>query len=228
MSKQAAIYHYSLGDNSHPWVSKNAIKRLEHFAESEGYHIVKKYQDYTRLRSEQVEFDHFLSESGNFDAVFVQDLKQLGRTTTKCISVINNLVTTGLTVYTLKNGCFRCTSTSIFEEPLKVASYFNCSVGSTQDCAHIIALQNDIFRLYVKKKTKWEIIDQYSDMSERQNKGEQPDLERLTLNRDKYDLVLVQSLNDLHERTSTFTMIWEALKIDIYSVKSGLLKYERR
>ena len=46
--------------------------------------------------------------------------------------------------------------------------------------------------------------------------------------RDKYDILLVHNLNDIHWRTANFFRIREQLHMDIYSLQEGLLKYRMR
>ena len=92
----------------------------------------------------------------------------------------------------------------------------------------IIQVQDDIFKLFVRNKTKWTIIDQYFDVSERQVDGEQTELQKLIANRDKYDLILVHTLNEVHWRTAKFCKIREKLKLDIYTLQEGYLKYNTR
>ena len=71
----------------------------------------------------------------------------------------------------------------------------------------------------------WKITDQFSDMTLHQRDGEQHELQKLIANRDKYDLLLVQNLNDIHWRTSNFCRIREALELDIYSLQDGYLEF---
>ena len=91
----------------------------------------------------------------------------------------------------------------------------------------IIPVQNDILTLYARKKTNWTVVDQYFDESEHQNSGEQKQLMNLLENRNKYNLLLIHNLNDIHWRTANFCKIREQLKIDIYSLQEGFLKYDK-
>ena len=74
-------------------------------------------------------------------------------------------------------------------------------------------------------KTNWTVVDQYFDESERQKDGEQTELMRFLQNKDKYDLLLVHNLNDIHWRTANFCKIREQHQLDIYSLQEGFLKY---
>ena len=60
-----------------------------------------------------------------------------------------------------------------------------------------------------------------------QKDGEQIHLQELIQNKDKYDLLLVHNLNDVHWRTSNFCKVREQLHLDIYSLQEGFLKYRR-
>ena len=90
-----------------------------------------------------------------------------------------------------------------------------------------VLVNNDILKLFANKKTRWTVIDQYFDYSEHQNDGEQKQLMELIKNKDKYDLLLVHNLNDVHWRTANFCEIREQLQLDIYSLQEGFLKYRR-
>ena len=91
----------------------------------------------------------------------------------------------------------------------------------------VIAVKNDIFTLFTNKKTEWTVVDQYFDESLHQKDGEQKQLMELIQNRDKYDLLLVHNLNDVHWRTANFCKIREQLHLDIYSLQEGFLKYRK-
>ncbi len=223
--KQAAIYHFSAGMNLHPGVTNNKIHTLRNYALNCGYDVTQIYRDYSRLRIEQDNLQLFLAECSKYDALFVQDLNHLSRTTTKSMSIVTKLVNMGLRVYTLNNGSFGATD-DLLQTPLNVATYYNCSItkGNPEP---VININNEIFQLFASKKTNWKIIDQYADASERQSAGEQPNLINLINNKQKYNLLLVHNLNDVHERTSTFLHIREKLATDIYSIADGLLPYRK-
>ena len=91
----------------------------------------------------------------------------------------------------------------------------------------VIPVKNDILTLYSNKKTKWSVVDQYFDESLHQNDGEQKQLMELIKNRDKYNLLLVHNMNDIHWRTANFCKVREQLQIDIYSLQEGFLAYRR-
>ena len=91
----------------------------------------------------------------------------------------------------------------------------------------VIPVRNDIFTLFTSKKTNWTVLDQYSDESLHQKDCEQIQMKELIANRDKYDLLLVHNLNDVHWRTANFCKIREQLQLDIYSLQEGFLKYRR-
>ncbi len=223
---KAAIYHYSVGQNLHPGFTNNRIKVIEDYARSQGYDDIETYRDSSRVRKGQVEFKRFMSEYEKYEALFIQDLSQLSQTSMRCMSINKQLVDSGLTVFTLRNGIF-CNEEDVTNKALKIATYYNCSAPQTEDPEQVISMQQEIFELFVRKKTKWHIVDSFTDTSERQNKGEQPGFQRLIENKDNYDMVLVQNVNDIHERTATFANLREELQLDIYSLRDGLIKYRK-
>ncbi len=224
--KPAAIYLYTRGNELHPGMVKNRIKFMEKSVKDHGLDVGKIYLDHSRNRYQQSELDIFLSESTLYSMLFIHDFKQLSQTTTRCIKTIQELSRNGVSTYSLKDGlCIP--SPAPFNKKMKVATYYNCSAIKTKNHEPIIQLQNEIFRFFVQYKTSWDILDQYADNSERQNKGEQKQLEELIQKKDNYDLILVSSLNDIHDRTSTFSNLRNCLKKDIYSMNDSFLEFRK-
>ena len=143
----------------------------------------------------------------------------------KCMSLMQELRKKNIPIYTIDNGSFSWEEVP-FDKPLKVATYC-CRFGTPNEMKEIIPVHNDIFTLFTTKKTNWTIVDQYFDESENQNDGEQIELMKLLQNKDKYDLILVHNLNDVHWRTANFCKIREQHQLDIYSLQEGFLKYRK-
>lgn len=131
----------------------------------------------------------------------------------------------GIQVHSIENGYFSWEEAP-FDKPLQVATYC-CRFGTPNEMKQIIPVNNDILKLFSNKKTNWTVVDQYFDESERQNDGEQKQLMELIKNKDKYDLLLVHNLNDVHWRTADFCKVREQLSLDIYSLQEGFLKYNK-
>ena len=131
----------------------------------------------------------------------------------------------GLQIYSIENGIFTWADAP-FDKPLWVATY-TCHFGTPNEMKEVIPVRNDIFTLFTSKKTNWTVLDQYSDESLHQKDCEQIQMKELIANRDKYDLLLVHNLNDVHWRTANFCKIREQLQLDIYSLQEGFLKYRR-
>ena len=141
------------------------------------------------------------------------------------MSIMKELRNKGLNIFTLVNGCFLWEDSPL-EEPRRVVTYTS-HYGSLNEMEEIIPVKNDIFKLFINKETSWILADQYYDKTLRQRDGEQIQLLKMLANKDKYDLLLVHNLNDLHWRTANFCKIRENLGIDIYSLKEGFLKYRK-
>ena len=142
----------------------------------------------------------------------------------KCMSVMKELRDKGVQVHSLENGSFSWDEAP-FDKPLRVATY-TCRFGEPNELKQIIPVQNDILKLFTDKKTQWTVIDQYSDERKTRHDAEQIELHRLIENRDKYDILLVHNLNDVHWRTANFCKIREQLHLDIYSLQEGFLQYK--
>ena len=141
------------------------------------------------------------------------------------MSIMQDLRKKGLRIYTPTNGIF-IWEDSPLKDHLRVATY-TCHFGSADEMKAVIPVKNDILRLFIDKETSWILTDQYFDKSLRQRDGEQVQLMKLLDNKDKYDLLLVHDLNDVHWRTANFCKIRELLGKDIYSLKEGFLKYRK-
>ncbi len=220
---KAAIYHFTDVSEKRPRIYQEQLKRLEEFATSQGFTVTEIFCDKSLLRSEHSEFDRFLSNPEQFDVLVTKDFYHISKNTMKCMSVMQELRAKDIQIYTLENGSFSW-EYAPFDKPLRVATYC-CRFGTPNEMKKIIPVQNDILRLFTNKKTKWTVMDQYFDESEHQNDGEQVQLMELIKNRDKYDLILVHNLNDVHWRTANFCKIREQLHLDIYSLQEGFLKY---
>ena len=225
MNLKAAIYHFTDKSTQRPKICRDQLKALEEYAISVGFEVADIYCDKSLKRSERIEFDRFLANSGQYDALFTKDFSHIAINTGKCLSIMQQLRDNGLQIYSIENGAFIWGDVP-FDEPLRVATY-TCHFGTPNEMKEVIPVKNDIFTLFTDKKTKWTVIDQYYDQSLRQKDSEQIQVKELIKNRDKYDLLLVHNLNDVHWRTAAFCRIREQLQLDIYSLQEGFLKYRR-
>jgi DNA invertase Pin-like site-specific DNA recombinase len=227
MSKKAAIYHFTNESKQRPRIYQKQLNILKYFAESLGFEVsaTDVYCDMSLKRCERTEFDRFLENCEQYDALITKDFYHISKNTMQAMSLMKELRDKGVQIYTIENGHFSWDEAP-FEKPLRVATYC-CRFGTKMEMHEIIPVQNDILRLFSKKKTNWTVIDQYFDESFHQNDGEQPDLMKLLANKDKYDLLLVHNLNDVHWRTANFCKIREHLQLDIYSLQEGYLHFQK-
>lgn len=225
MSNVAAIYHFTDGSEKRPIVKQKQLNILEQFAISQGFSVGEIYCDRSLLKCEQSEFDRFMSNADRYDVLITKDFYHISKNTMKCMSIMKELRDKGIQVLSLENGSFFWEEAP-YDKPLRVATYC-CRFGTPNEMKQIIPVQNDILKLFTNKKTQWTVIDQYFDESEHQNDGEQIRLMELIKNKDRYDLILVHNLNDVHWRTANFCKVREQLHLDIYSLQEGFLKYNK-
>lgn len=223
MSNVAAIYHFTDGSEKRPIVNEKQLNILEQFALSQGFSLGEIYCDKSLLKCEQAEFNRFLSDIDKYDVLITKDFYHISKNTMKCMSVMKELRDKGVQVHSIENGNFSWEEAP-FNKPLRVATYC-CRFGTPNEMKQIIPVNNDILKLFTNKKTKWTVVDQYFDESEHQKDKEQIQLMKLIENKDKYDLILVHNLNDIHWRTANFCKVREQLHLDIYSLQEGFLKY---
>ena len=226
MPKKAVIYHFTDKSEKRPVTYRKQLKVLKEYAESVGFVVIDTYCDMSLKRSERTEFDRFLANSQQYDALIAKDFYHIAKNTGKCMDIMKKLRDNGLQIYTIENGIFTWEDAP-FDKPLRVATYTR-HYGTPNEMKEVIPVQNDIFTLFANKKTNWTVLDQYYDESIMQNNSEQIQIKELIANREKYDLLLVHNLNDVHWRTANFCRIREQLQLDIYSLQEGFLKYRRR
>lgn len=223
--KKAAIYHFTAGSEKRPIVYQKQLHILEEFAQSLGYTVAEIFCDMSLVWSEHTEFGRFLSCADQFDALITKDFYHISKNTMQCMRTMQDLLQKGIPVHSIENGTFTFEDIP-FTDPLKVVTY-TTHWGEPNELKQVISVKNDIMKLFTDKKTPWILTDQYYDETERQRDGEQVHLQEMILNKDKYDLLLVHNLNDIHWRTANFCKIREALQLDIYSLQEGFLKYRR-
>ena len=225
MKRKAAIYHFTNESKQRPKIYRDQLEALREYATSVGLDVADIYCDMSLKRSERTEFDRFLENSDQYDALVTKDFYHIAKNTGKCLSVMQQLRDNGLQIYSIENGIFTWEDAP-FDKPLRVATY-TCHFGTSNEMKEVIPVSNEIFTLFTSKKTNWTVLDQYSDESLHQKDCEQIQMKELIANRDRYDLLLVHNLNDVHWRTANFCKIREQLQLDIYSLQEGFLKYRR-
>lgn len=222
---KAAIYHFTDGSKKRPIVNQKQLNILKQYAISQGFSVSDIYCDKSLLKCEQSEFDRLMADIDKYDALITKDFYHISKNTMKCMSVMKKLRDKGIQIHSIENGRFSWEEAP-FDKTLRVATYC-CRFGTPNEIKEIISVHNDILKLFTDKKTQWTVIDQYFDESEHQLDNEQIQLMKLIKNKDKYDLLLVHNLNDIHWRTANFCKIREQLHLDIYSMQEGFLKYNK-
>ena len=225
MRPKAAIYHFTDESKQRPKIYKDQLKSLEGYARSMGFDVADIYCDMSLKRSEQTEFDRFLANASQYGVLVTKDLYHIAKNTGKCLGIMQQLRDSGLQIYSIENGIFAWEDTP-FDKSLRVATYTS-HFGKPNETKEIIPVRNDVLTLFANKKTNWKVLDQYYDESLYQKDCEQKQMKELIANKDKYDMILVHNLNDIHWRTANFCKIREQLQLDIYSLQEGLLKYRR-
>lgn len=225
MSPKAVIYHFTDGSEKRPIIYETQIKALGEFAESKGFEVAAVFCDKSLRRCDRKEFDRLTETCGQYDALIVKDFYHLSKNTKKCMEIMKSFRDKGVGIYSVENGSF-VFEEEPFKQALKVVTY-NSRFGKADPQKQLISVQNDTMKLFTKLKTNWSIIDQFFDEGLHQNDGEQINLQKMIKQKDNYDLLLVQNLNDVHWRTANFCKIREALQMDIYSLQDGFLKYRR-
>lgn len=220
-----AIYHFTDKSEKRPIVYQKQIKELEEFAEKIGVDVEKIYCDFSLKVRDRTQFDAFLAESYLYSALITKDFYHLSKNTMACMKLMKELSENGTTIYTLKDGTFVFTDAA-YDIPLRVATY-TCGNIEIRDVNNSIQIQQDIYDLFLKRKTNWTMINQYADICRIQNDEGQKNMLQLIEDKDQFDILLVNNLNDLHWETARFCKLRELIGKDIFSLQDGYLMYKK-
>lgn len=223
MPKKAAIYHFTRGSEKRSIINHKELNKLKDFTQSQGFIVEEVFCDRSLNVNKRYELNRFLSCRYKFNILITKDFYHINHHTMNCINILKELRNDGIEIKTIENGPFNLEDAP-FDKNLKVATYC-CHLRNKNTFKNILAVQNDILKLFIKRKTNWILSGQYSDESQTLNNDDQPHLYELLKNANKYDLILVHNLNDIHWRTSKFFKIREQYKLDIYSLQDGFLKH---
>ena len=221
--QKAAIYHFSNTTGKRPIIYEKELEALKAFAETKGFEVSEVFFDTSLERRKRKEFDRFLASADKFDVLVTKDFYHISKNTCKCLKDMKELRNRGVRICSVENGTFALEDPPL-DRPLRDATYV-CANQYPDDMHNILTVQNEILDLYIRKKTNWILVDQYSDVSTHNLDVEQTQLPELIMNRNKYDILLVHDLNSIHWRTAKFCKKREALGLDILSLQDGFLKY---
>lgn len=230
---KVAIYHFTDGSVKRPIVNEKQMIALRKFASDYGI-VEKEYLDKSLKKCEQGEKQLLMEEMINYDVLITKDFYHIAVNTGACISLLQQFLMLGVETHSIEDGCFTF-SEAPFNRELNVAIYHakyedNSPSARQQKKGNCITAQTqvDVLRLFVKKKTNWKVVDVYVDEAQEQSNDKQKSLLKLIENRRKYDLVLCKDFNTIHWRTAKFCKRRNDMKLGIFSIKEGYLKYERR
>ncbi len=230
---KVAIYHFTDDSGKRPIINEKQMVILRRFASGYGT-IMKEYLDKSLKKCEQKQKQELMEEIADYDVLVTKDFYHIAVNTGACISLMQKFLTMGIKTYSIEDGKFTFSDTP-FDRELNIAIYHakyedNTPSAQMQKKGNSITAhtQVDVLRLFAKKKTNWKVVDAYIDEAKGQSDDKQKNLLKLIENRKKYDLVLCKDFNTIHWRTAKFCKRRNELKLDIYSMKEGYLKYERR
>ena len=211
--KKAAIYHFTDKSEKRPVVYRKELQRLRKFTESCGFDDYDEYVDMSLRKKDQTKKRELLSDIDDYSCLVLRDFYHLCKNTGACMEELVRLSKSGITVKTIEDGNFTFTEAP-FSLPLRVVVYY-CGL---EIVGHSVELQMAVMRMFIKEKTNWTLIDSYADISGNRKDGSQVEILKLMQNQDNYDVILVQSFNDIHWRTAMFCKNRHKLKKDIYSM----------
>jgi len=214
---KAAIYHFTNGSDIRPIVHLKELEKLKKYANKRGYEDIDVYVDKTITKHEQDQLKELMDNIGDYDVLIMKDFYHLRKNTGICISELLNINKQGVDILTIRDGRFDFEEAP-FDKELNVAIYY-CGL---EIVGHSVDLQYEIMELFIKTKTKWKLIDKYCDVNGNRSNANQKEQKRLIKNKNKYDVLLVQSFNSVHWRTGRFCVIRNQLELDIYSMQEDV------
>lgn len=227
---KVAIYHFTDKSEKRPIINEKQMVLLRDFAKQYGT-LVKEYLDKSLKKCEQEEKKKLIQEIGEYDILVTKDFYHIAKNTGTCIELLQQFLSQGVQTHSIEDGCFTFTDVP-FDKELNVAIYHSKYIDNTPSSDRwkrgndiTVQTQLEIMRLFVKQKTQWKIADIYVDETQGQSDSKQVNLLKLIKNSEKYDLVLCKNFNNIHWRTAKFCKRRNDMKLDIYSLREGYLKY---
>lgn len=227
---KVAIYHFTDKSQKRPIVNEKQMALLRSFASEYGT-IEKEYIDRSLKKCEQEEKKKLIQEIGEYDILVTKDFYHISKNTGTCIGVLQRFLSVGVRTHSIEDGSFVFTDVP-FNKELNVAIYHSKYIDNTPSANKwkrgneiTVQTQLEIMGLFIKQKTKWKITGIYVDEAQGQSDAKQVNLLELIKNSEKYDLVLCKNFNNIHWRTAKFCKRRNDMKLDIYSLREGYLKY---
>lgn len=219
---KGCIYHFTDKSEKRPIVYQKQLNELRKFAAEYGK-VTHEYVDKSLRQCEHTEKQQMIANIDDYDFLVTKDFYHLCRNTMACIDLMKGIGDKGIQIHSIENGSFHL-GNAPFDVPLKVGVYHSKFRESNE---RQIETQMDIFDLYIKDKTKWQVVDKYVDEAKEQTDDAQVELRRLIENSSRYDLIIVKDFGTFHWRTAKFFSRREELKLPIFSLKEGYLDYRR-
>ena len=133
MNRKAAIYHFTNGSKQRPKIYRDQLEALREYANSVGLDVADIYCDMSLKRSERSEFDRFLENSDQYDALVTKDFYHIAKNTGKCLSVMKQLRDNGVQIYSIENGIIESSlSSSIKGLAISAIASKVCSILPTK------------------------------------------------------------------------------------------------
>lgn len=219
-----AIYHFTDKSETRPIVCEKQLEALQEFAKSLDIEVLDVFLDKSLKKSEQAQFEAFMSVCERYDCLVTKDFHHIDKHTRAMMKVMKELRDKGLTIYSIENGVFDFTEAPL-NKKLRVATY-TMGDANIRNVKNSIQLQQDIYASFVRRKTEWSLIRQYADICLIQNDAAQESLMDLLEHKNEFDILLVNNLGDVNWRTARFCKLRSLLGKDIYSLQDGYLIYK--
>ncbi len=227
---KVAIYHFTDKSEKRPVVNEKQMVLLRNFAAEYGT-VEKEYLDKSLKKCEQEEKKKLIQEIGEYDILVTKDFYHISKNTGTCIGLLQRLLSVGVQTHSIEDGSFVFTDVP-FNKELNVAIYHSKYIDNAPSANKwkrgneiTVQTQLEIMGLFIKQKTKWKTADIYVDEAQGQSDAKQVKLLELIKNSEKYDLVLCKNFNNIHWRTAKFCKRRNDMKLDIFSLREGYLKY---
>lgn len=216
--KNVAIYHFTNRSQKRPSIVLETVDTIYTFSSShKGWKVKGIFVDDTLIKTNQEQYKALLHKIDRFDILLSLDFYHIETKTTTFWNTVIPMLRKGMEIVSIKNGKFTFLEDDAWlKKELKVAIYYRKSNAVKYDDDFRV----EILSLFITLKTVWTLVETYVDtMSSYYSK--QPKLMELLDHIQEYDLVLVNTFNDINIRTAMFMKIKHTMHIPIYSLKEG-------
>lgn len=217
LEDSAIVYHFSNTSLERPRIIEKDVDEIYKWAFDHDVSISGLYLDFSLLESEKVQKKQMIKEVKKYKKILLIDFYHFETKTETFFRKIKELRTEGVDIVGIRDGILKNINSNWTKRSIKVAAYV---CASDQKCNGRKDILEDIFSAFVKIRTNWTITRIYRDQIGGESQ-KRPEFERLVVDRNEYDVVIVDSMSAIAYRTAKFIQRLKELNKPVFSLKEG-------